>query len=206
MNIWQTRALRIIVHVGAWIPLLVIVIDALTNRLGIEPIREIILRTGKSALILLVLSLACTPLNTLLAFRPALQVRRALGVYAFGYAALHLLVFAGVDYAFDFTLLQDALLEKPYALVGFAAFLILLPLALTSTKNSMKRLGQTWKKIHCGVYLAALLVVVHFAWLVKLDLREPLMYGAIVVALLILRWSPVRQIISRFRNRATAES
>lgn len=201
MLTWQTRGLRIAVHFSAWIPLLVIVMDAWFNRLGIEPIREVILRTGKTALVLLVLSLACTPLNTVLGFRPALQVRRALGVYAFLYAALHLTMFVGVDYGFDVTLLQEALFEKPYALVGLAAFSILLPLALTSTKGWMKRLGQTWKKLHRGVYLAALLVIVHFVWLVKLDVREPLAYGALVLVLLLVRWSPIRQLIARARNR-----
>jgi len=201
MNTLRHHWLRIIAHVGAWIPLAVIVADALTNQLGIEPIREIILRTGKTALILLVLSLACTPLNTLFGFRPALQVRRALGVYAFGYALLHFVVFVGVDYAFDLALLREAIFEKPYALVGFAAFIILLPLALTSTKGWMRRLGHTWTKIHRGVYVAVLLVIVHFAWLVKLDIREPLTYGGIAVALLVLRLPPIRAAITRWRHR-----
>lgn len=184
------------VHIGAWIPLAVIVADALSNRLGAEPIREIILRTGKTALVLLILSLACTPANSWLGFRDALRVRRALGLYAFGYAALHLLIFVGVDYAFDGRLLYDAIFERPYALVGLAAFLILLPIAMTSTQGWMRRLGQTWTRLHRGVYIAALLVIVHFVWSVKLDVREPLMYGTIVVALLILRLPSLRQKIS----------
>lgn len=193
VNLLRTHWLRIIVHIGAWIPLAVIVADALSNRLGAEPIREIILRTGKTALILLILSLACTPANSWLGFRDALRVRRALGLYAFMYATLHLLVFIGVDYAFDWSLLYDAVFERPYALVGLAAFLILLPIAITSTQGWMKRLGRTWTRLHRGVYIAALLVIVHFVWSVKLDVREPLMYGAIVVALLILRLPPLRQ-------------
>lgn len=201
MNTLRQNWLCVIVHVGAWLPLALIVADAFTNQLGIEPIRAIILRTGKTALILLVLSLACTPINTVLGFRAALQVRRALGVYAFGYALLHFGVFIGVDYAFDLALLREAIFEKPYALIGFAALVVLLPLALTSTKGWMKRLGQTWKKIHRGVYLAAPLVVIHFVWLVKLDRREPLAYGALVVALLLLRLPPLRGAIARWRNR-----
>jgi sulfoxide reductase heme-binding subunit YedZ len=193
--------LRVAVHIGAWIPFAVLVWDALTNQLGAEPIREIILRTGKTALILLVLSLACTPANTLFGFKSALKVRRALGLYAFFYALGHATMFIGVDYGFDLALLQGAILERPYALVGAAAFLILLPLALTSTKGSMKRLGRRWTMLHRGVYLAALLVIAHFVWLVKLDVREPLTYGAIVVVLLVLRVRPVREWLSRFRSR-----
>jgi sulfoxide reductase heme-binding subunit YedZ len=189
----RTEWLRLIVHIGAWIPLAVMLADAMTNRLGAEPIREIILRTGKTALILLILSLACTPANSWLGFRAALRVRRALGLYAFFYATLHLLTFVGVDYAFNWQLLYDAIFERPYALVGFAAFLILLPIALTSTKGWMKRLGRMWTRLHRGVYIAALLVIVHFVWLVKLDVREPLTYGAIVAALLVLRLPFLRQ-------------
>jgi hypothetical protein len=90
---------------------------------------------------------------------------------------------------------------RPYALVGFTAFLILLPIAITSTKGWMQRLGQTWTRLHRWVYLAALLVIVHFVWLVKLDVREPLMYGAIVAGLLIMRLPLIRQFVSRIRNR-----
>ncbi len=189
----RTHWLRLIVHIGAWLPLVWILWDALHHRLGAEPIRESILRSGKTALILLILSLACTPANAWLGFREALRVRRALGLYAFMYATVHLLILVGVDYAFDWSLLYDALFERPYALAGFTAFLILLPIAVTSTKGWMKRLGKTWTRLHRGVYVAALLVIVHFVWSVKLDVREPLTYGAIVVALLILRLPLLRR-------------
>ena len=92
-------------------------------------------------------------------------------------------------------------MEKRYALVGFAAFLILLPLAITSTKGWMKRLGQAWKRLHQWVYLAALLVIVHFVWLVKADIREPLAYGAVVVLLLLLRIPAIRPAVSSLRVR-----
>jgi sulfoxide reductase heme-binding subunit YedZ len=172
------------------------------DQLTADPIRAILLRTGKTALILLILSLACTPINTLLGFKQVLKVRRALGLYAFLYATIHFLVFVGLDYGFDPDLLKQALLDRPYALVGFAAFLILLPLAITSTKGWMKRLGQVWKKLHRWVYLAALLVIVHFVWLVKADIREPLLYGAVVVLLLTFHIPRVRQVVSRICNRS----
>lgn len=197
----KAQWLRIVVHVSAWIPAAVIASDAWLNQLGAEPIREIILRTGKTALILLIFSLACTPANTLFGFKFALKVRRALGLYAFFYALTHTTMFIGVDYRFDLTLLQDAVLERPYALVGAAAFLILLPIAITSTKGWMKRLGKHWTILHRWVYLAALLVTVHFVWLVKLDVREPLLYGAIVMLLLALRLRPIREWSSSLRDR-----
>jgi len=206
MNRLKTQWLRLIVHIGAWIPLAWIVADGFLNHLSAEPIREIILRTGKSALVLLVLSLACSPLNTLFGFRAALRVRRALGLYAFMYAAIHLIMFVGVDYLFDVELLRDAIGDKPYALVGLAAFIVLTPLALTSTKGWMKRLGQTWRKLHYGVYLAALLVIVHFLWLVKLDIREPLTFGALVALLLLVRVNWIRSWINRMRQTVKASA
>ena len=202
MKTLKTQWLWITVHVGALIPLAVLIWSYFNDQLTADPIRAIILRTGKTALILLMLSLACTPINTLLGFKQVLKVRRALGVYAFLYAAIHFLVFIGLDYGFDPALLKGALLEKRYALVGFAAFLILLLLAITSTKGWMKRLGQLWKKLHQWVYVAALLVIVHFVWLVKADIREPLLYGAVVVLLLVFRIPRIRQVVSRIRNRS----
>jgi sulfoxide reductase heme-binding subunit YedZ len=200
MNMLKAQWLRITVHVGSLIPLAVLVWSYSHGQLTADPIRGIILRTGKTALILLMLSLACTPANSLLGFKPALKVRRALGLYAFLYAAIHLSVFVGLDYSFDPALLKDALLEKRYALVGLAAFTILLPLAITSTRGWMKRMGLAWKKLHQWVYLAALLVIVHFVWLVKADIREPLMYGAVVVTLLVFRIPRIRKWVSRIRN------
>ena len=197
----KSNWLRIAVHIGALIPLPVLIWDYAHDQLTADPIRAIILRTGKTALILLVLSLACTPVNTLFGFKPAIKVRRALGMYAFLYAAIHSAVFLGVDYGFDPALLKDALLERRYALVGLAAFMILLPLAITSTKGWMKRLGPAWKKLHRWVYLAALLVILHFVWLVKADIREPLTYGAVVVVLLMVRIPRVRKWVSRMRNQ-----
>jgi sulfoxide reductase heme-binding subunit YedZ len=170
------------------------------GQLSVNPIQDITLRTGKAALVLLVLSLACTPINSVFGYRPVLRVRRALGLYAFMYVGLHLLIFVGLDYGFDLFLIREAIFEKRYALVGFAAFLILLPLALTSTKGWMRRLGRLWKRLHRFVYVAALLAVVHFVWLVKSDIREPLLYGAVVVVLLLLRLSPIRRSVSHFRG------
>jgi sulfoxide reductase heme-binding subunit YedZ len=192
--------LRFLVHAGALLPLAVLLWDYWQGGLSVNPIQDVTLRTGKYALILLVLSLACTPINLVFGYKPVLRVRRALGLYAFMYVALHLLIFVGLDYGFDPALIREAILEKRYALVGFTAFLILLPLAITSTKGWMRRLGMLWKRLHRWVYLAALLAVLHFVWLVKSDIREPLMYGAVVVILLVLRIPRVRRSVSHFRS------
>jgi len=192
--------LRILTHVGALLPLALLIWSYWQDQLTVNPIQAITLRTGKYALVLLVLSLACTPLNSLFGFKPALRVRRALGLYAFMYVSLHFLTFVGLDYGFDLSLIREAILEKRYALVGFAAFLILAPLAITSTRGWMKRLGKHWKRLHRLVYLAAPLAVLHFVWLVKSDIREPLLYGAIVAVLLILRIAGIRRVTSQLRG------
>jgi len=192
--------LRLLTHIGALLPLALLAWDYWGGRLSVNPIQDITLRTGKAALILLVLSLACTPINSVFGFKPVLRLRRPLGLYAFMYVGLHLLIFTGLDYGFDLVLIREAILEKRYALVGFGAFLILLPLAVTSTKGWMRRLGKLWKRLHRAVYVAALLAVVHFVWLVKSDIREPLLFGAVVVVLLLLRISPIRRFVSHFRS------
>jgi sulfoxide reductase heme-binding subunit YedZ len=175
--------------------------DFLNDNLTANPIQEATFRTGKTALILLVLSLACTPANIVFGLKQVLPLRRPLGLYAFFYVCIHLCIFAVVDYGLDWELIEQAIAEKRYVLVGFTAFLLLLPLALTSTKGWQRRLGKRWKKLHKLVYLAAPLVIVHFLWLVKSDIREPLRYGAIVAALLLLRLPTVRRALTQLRYR-----
>jgi sulfoxide reductase heme-binding subunit YedZ len=189
-----------IVHIGSWIPLVAIIVDYFRDHLTANPIQDITFRTGKTALVLLILSLSATPANTILGFKPALKVRRALGLYTFMYVSLHFLIFIGLDYGFDLALLKDAIFEKRYALVGFAAGLILLPLAITSTRGWMARLGQNWKRLHRLVYLAGILAVIHYVWLVKSDIREPLAYGGIVLLLLLFRLPRMRKWLSRQRS------
>jgi sulfoxide reductase heme-binding subunit YedZ len=189
---FQFTWLQIIAHLGALAPLAVMFWDGAHHHLTVNPIQALTFRTGKTALVLLCLSLCCTPLNSIFGFHQAIKVRRPLGVYAFLYVLGHFSIFL-LDYNFDPAMLYDAIFEKRYALVGFAAFLILLPLALTSTKGWQKRLGKNWTRLHKWVYVAALLVIVHFIWLVKADLRQPLEFGAGVVALLIVRIPVVKR-------------
>jgi sulfoxide reductase heme-binding subunit YedZ len=129
-----------------------------------------------------------------------MRVRRALGLYAFMYAGLHFLTFVGLDYGFDFDLLGQGILDQRYVLVGFAAGLLLLPLAITSTQGWQKRLGKNWKRLHRLVYLSSILAIVHFMWLAK-DNREPLRYGVVVALLLIMRIPGIRKAIRNARYR-----
>jgi sulfoxide reductase heme-binding subunit YedZ len=205
METLRKNWLRILTHVGALTPLAWLLWDYWFDQLTVNPIQDITFRTGKPALILLLLSLACTPVNTVFGFKQVLPLRKPLGLYAFMYVSLHFLIFVGLDYGFDWRLLQEAIFEKRYALVGFAAFLILLPLAITSTQGWMRRLGKNWKRLHRWVYLAGILVIVHYVWLVKSDIREPLLYGAAVVLLLALRLPSVRKAVANFRSRFRKE-
>ncbi len=182
-----------LVHLAAWIPLALLVTDGLTGRLSVNPIQDLTFRTGKTAMVLLLLSLSCTPLAIWLGFRQALKVRRALGLYAFAYAALHFWVYLGVDYGLDLRLIALELSEKRYVLVGFAAFLLLLPLAITSTRGWQRRLRHRWKTLHKAVYPAAVLVMVHYTWVQKSDIRQPLLFSAVLLLLLVLRLPMLRQ-------------
>jgi len=193
--------LQILAHLAALAPLVVLAWDYAQNQLTANPIREITLRTGRAALVLLVLSLACTPIYVVSGFQPVLRLRRPLGLYAFLYAALHGLTFAGLDYGFNLALIGEEVRQKRFVQVGFLAFLILLPLALTSTRGWMARLGRNWKRLHRLVYLAALAAVVHYVWAVKADVRKPLLYGAIVVALLVFRIPAVQNGVRNVRAR-----
>ena len=193
--------LQILIHVAALLPLAVLVWDFAQGQLTVNPIQEIQLRTGRYALVLLVLSLACTPVNIVFGLNWVLPLRRTLGLYAFMYASLHFLNFIGVDYGFDFALIREDVAEKRFVLAGFAAFLSLLLLAITSTKGWVKRLGKNWVRLHWLVYAAAALAVTHFAWQVKADFRVPLLYGVVVALLLIVRIPGVRKAVSEFRSK-----
>ena len=197
--------LQVVTHGGALLPLAMLVWDFAQGRLTVNPIQEITLRTGTYSLVLLVLSLACTPINIVFGIRLVMPLRRPLGLYGLMYASLHLLNFVGLDYEFDFDLLQKDVFGKGYIWVGFVALLILVPVAITSTKGWMRRMGKNWERLHWLIYPAVLLAVAHFLMLVKADLREPLLYGAVVVLLLTVRLPGVRKVASKFRHQLGQE-
>lgn len=198
----RVRAPRLtaLAHLAALLPLAVLIWQLLRGELTADPIRELVLRTGDYALVLLVLSLACSPVSRLFGVLQVLRLRRLLGLYAFGYTGLHLLVFAGLDYGFDLELIVADVLGKRFALVGIAAFLAMVPALIASAKGWMNQPGRRQRWLHRLTYLAALLAVAHFLLEVKVDRRIPLLYGAIVVLLLIIRLPWVSTGIEKWRR------
>jgi len=192
MKKFKMTHLQIVAHIAALIPLVLLLWDLWQGNLGPDVIREATLRTGKAALVLLIASLACTPVNILFGYKPVLKLRRPLGLYSFMYASIHFAIFIGVDYFFNIELIWEALFEKRFALVGLATGTILLALAITSTLGWQRRLKKNWKRLHRFVYLAGMLAVLHFIWLVKQGVWEPYVWAGVVLLLLALRYKPIK--------------
>lgn len=213
-NVQAANPLRRAVHFLAPIPLIVLLAAYFTGNLTINPIQAATQRSGDIAIIFLLLTLACSPVNTLFDVPMVLKLRRPLGLWTFYYASLHMLTYTGLDYRFDFRLFRIDNIDKPYVLWGFFTITALTLLALTSRKWWKKQLGKNWKRLHKLVYLAGLTAVIHLALVVKgnlLDLQgdlwKPLTAGIILSILLILRLPFVKSaIISRRRKRRTAQA
>jgi len=201
---WRANWFYVLVHGLALWPGAHILWDLAWGRLA-DPVGEIITRTGRASLDLLVLSLACTPFYTLTGFAPLQRARRTAGLYAFLYVALHFFTFAGWDYGFDLRLLWEAIFYQRYVIAGSIAGLIVLALAITSTRGWQKRLGKWWKRLQRLVYVANVLAVLHFAWLLK-EPRQTLPYVAAVAVLLVLRVPVVARAVGRARRRSVKDS
>ncbi|HSH29834.1 MAG TPA: protein-methionine-sulfoxide reductase heme-binding subunit MsrQ, partial [Thiohalobacter sp.] len=172
---WQ----RVIVFLFCLLPLAWLVLQALTGALSANPIDDITDATGTWTLRLLLITLAMTPLRRLTGWKWPLRLRRMLGLFAFFYASLHLLTYLWFDQFFLWSEILVDILERPFITLGMAAYALLLPLALTSNQASQRRLRRNWRRLHRLAYPIALLGVVHYYWLVKADVREPLLYGAV---------------------------
>jgi sulfoxide reductase heme-binding subunit YedZ len=174
----------------ALVPLGLLLRDTFGGDLGSNPIETLTHRTGLTAITLLVITLAVTPATRLLRLPALVQLRRVLGLLAFSYATLHFLIYLADQTVFagqglSLAAVGEDVAKRPYITVGFATFLLLIPLAVTSTKGWVKRLGGgRWQRLHQLVYVAAAGAVFHFLWLVKADTRLPAVYGIVVVALL----------------------
>jgi sulfoxide reductase heme-binding subunit YedZ len=162
---------------------------AFTGRLGANPIEFITLRTGFWTLVLIMVTLAVTPLRRVTGWNRVIQFRRLLGLFAFFYATLHFLTYVTLDLFFDFGAVAADIVKRPYITVGFTAFVLLIPLAATSTKGSIRRLGRNWLRLHRLLYVTAALAVVHFYWKksAKSDVAEPLLFAGILAGLLLFR-------------------
>jgi sulfoxide reductase heme-binding subunit YedZ len=157
-----------------------------------DPARQITTITGRAAIALLVLTLACTPISIVLGWKRVLRVRRTLGLYSFLYVVLHFLTFAGWDYAFQLDLLWPALFSQRFVVFGVVALMLLIPLSITSTRGWQKRLGKKWRWLHRLTYLAAILALRHYLWIGK-DPTVPLRYTAVVALLMVVRLPWVRR-------------
>ena len=194
--------LKTLVFVVCLIPLGQLAYRAYDADLGANPIDTVTRFTGSWALTFLLASLAVTPLRRLTGWHELIKFRRMLGLYAFFYALLHFSTFVGLDHFFDLDRIGKDILKRPYVTAGFTAFVMMIPLALTSTAGMIRRLGKRWQQLHRLVYLAAIAAVIHFYWLVKSDIRRPAQYGAVLALLLgyrlVVRWlQPSRSRISR---------
>jgi sulfoxide reductase heme-binding subunit YedZ len=200
--------LQIAIHIYAWSVLVLLIVGYFTGDLTANPIQALEQRTGRHAITLLVLSLACTPLNNIFGWRELIKRRRTLGLYAFMYATIHVIIFVDLDYGLAWSLIVRTILEKPYIVVGMIAFLMLVPLAFTSFDIWKKRLGRNWKHLHRFVYLIAPLVALHYAWGKKGDffrlqgeIIRPLIYSLVIIILLIMRLPQVRKALASLRDR-----
>lgn len=180
-------ALKVALWLGALAPGCWLVAGIFLGWLGANPIELLTHVTGMTTLVLLLVTLSVTPVRRLTGWNPLIRLRRPLGLFAFFYACVHFSIWFVFDMVFNLTWMLQDVAERPYITVGFSAFLILIPMAVTSTKGWIRRLGRRWGTLHKGIYIAATLGVVHFYWLVKADTRLPVLLGACLLVLLGLR-------------------
>lgn len=189
------------IFLGALAPLVSIVWRGSQNALSANPIAQVINELGLVALIFLVASLACTPARRYLGWTWAPRIRRELGLFAFFYACLHFLVYLALDQVFDVRAIVEDVVQRPFITVGFAALVLLVPLAWTSTNAWIRKLGfKRWNRLHQLAYVAGGLAVVHFIWRVKIDLTQPFIYAAVLAVLFAAR------LLYWLRQRRTART
>lgn len=176
------------VFVGSLTPVAALLVQGMKGELGPNPISQALNQLGLIALVFLVTALACTPLKMLFGWTWPLRLRRMLGVYAFFYATLHVSTYTGFDQFFDWRAIVDDVTKRTFIFVGFAAFVLLIPLAVTSTNAAVKRMGYArWKQLHRLAYIVPVLAIMHFTWRVKKDVSEPTLYAIVLGMLLLIR-------------------
>lgn len=184
----DAQLIRRVVKPGIWIlglaPLTYLLLRVRQGDLGFDPIRTITHFTGRTAIIILFITLTVTPLRRLTGWNPIIKVRRLIGNFAFFYALIHFLIYAVFDRELSLSGLGEDIAKRPWITVGFTVFLILLTLAVTSPQAMVRRLGKRWQTLHRLIYVAAGLAVLHFTWAQKKDIRLPLIYGAVLAVIL----------------------
>ena len=185
---WVRRVGKPVVFVACLVPFSLLVADLLQGRLGANPIEEITHRTGDWILIFLFITLSVTPLRRLTGWGVLIRFRRMLGLFAFSYGLVHFSILVVFDHFFNLASILEDVVKRPYITVGFISLMLLVPLAATSTKGWVKRLGgRRWNRLHQLVYVSAAGGVLHYLWLVKADTRRPIVFGLVLVALLATR-------------------
>lgn len=179
--------LKVVLWLAALAPGAYLVSGIFTGSLGVNPVEKLTRWTGMTALILLFVSLAVTPARKITGWNPVIRLRRPLGLFAFFYASAHFTIWFAFDMVFDLGYMWADIVERKFITVGMAGLLVLLPLALTSTRWAIRKLGKRWAALHRGAYVAALLGVVHYFWLVKADTRLPWLFAVILAGLLAFR-------------------
>jgi len=191
---FELKIAKAVAFAACFIPLGLLAWDGYTGNLGANPIEVVTRSTGAWTLIFLLITLAVTPLRKLSGWNGLIKFRRMLGLFAFFYVCLHFTTYIWLDQFFDFAAIVKDVAKRPFITVGFASFVLLIPLAVTSTGGMVRRLGKRWQQLHRLIYLIAIGGVIHYWWLVKADVRLPLIYGAILAALLCYRlsraWAP----------------
>ena len=202
--------LRIAVHIIGWLPLAFLIYDFIANKLTINPVQDLEQILGRIAIYWLVATLAVTPFTTLTGWWDLPNRRRAIGLYAFLYTCLHLLVFFGLDYGFNLAQTWDLVTGKVYLLVGTLAVLLLIPLAVTSFDYFKRVMGKNWKRLHWLVYPAVVVAILHYAlaqkgnlFTLRGNILKPVLWGLLTTLLLVLRIPPVRRWVSGTRRRVT---
>jgi sulfoxide reductase heme-binding subunit YedZ len=183
------------------LPLARLIVLGAMDGLGANPIEFITRSTGTWTLVGLMLTLSVTPLRRLSGRADLIRYRRMLGLFSFFYACLHFVTYIWLDQFFDPAAIARDIVKRPFVTVGFAAFVLLIPLAATSTHAMMRRLGRHWQRLHRLVYVIALLGVTHYLWLVKKDMTEPLIFGGVLLLLLAMRLQWSADLIRTVRNR-----
>jgi methionine sulfoxide reductase heme-binding subunit len=190
----KPRTVRVLVFTACLVPLLWLVFRAATGRLTANPVEDITLTTGIWAFRFLIATLAVTPVRRITGWNRIIGFRRMLGLFAFFYASLHLLTYVTFDQVFDLGLIVKDVIKRPFIAAGMTAFLLMIPLAITSTKGWIRRLGKRWQLLHRLIYVSAIAAALHFVWKVKVIIGEPVYYAAIVAVLLGIRllwlWRP----------------
>jgi methionine sulfoxide reductase heme-binding subunit len=180
----KLKLLKIAAFLLSLTPVVWLGYDAYTGSLGANPIEVITHWTGDSTIIFLLITLTVTPLRKISGWNEAIKFRRMIGLFAFFYACLHFTTYIWLDQFFDFPGILKDVAKRPFITVGFASFVFLIPLAVTSTSAMVRRLGKRWQKLHLAIYVIAAAGVIHYWWLVKKDIRWPLIYGTVLVVLL----------------------